>query len=183
MNSDAQLVTQSLAGDLSSYDELTRRWSVRVCAYVAAKVRNRHVTEELAQDAFLRAFRSLATLKDPSKFGSWLLSIAHRLILDWSKAKARTEVQLGTGDYLDNNAQSTSPSVNLERQEEKNLLAREVSALPTNLQETLRMFYYDNITYRQIAELLNVSVATVNARLTQARSMLRDRMSVYESQS
>ena len=168
---------------MSSYDELTRRWSVRVCAYVFAKVRNGHVTEELAQDAFLRAFRSLSTLKDPNKFGSWILSIAHRLILDWSKAKARTEVQLGAGEYLDCKVQDASPSFNLERQEEGDLLAKEVAALPVKLQETLRMFYYDNITYRQIAEVLNVSVATVNARLTQARSILRDRMSVYESKS
>ena len=54
MNSDSQLVMETLAGERSSYDELTRRWSVRVCSYVASRVRNSHITEELAQEAFLK---------------------------------------------------------------------------------------------------------------------------------
>ena len=89
--SDGKLVHQTLDGQQSAFDQLVDRWSARLFSYVRMRVRNEHVSEDIAQESFLKAYRSLASLADQEKFGSWLLSIAHRLIIDWSRRNATSE--------------------------------------------------------------------------------------------
>ena len=152
-----------------------------------SKVGSSEVAEDLAQDALLKAISRLPTLNDPSRFGSWLLSIAHHSAQDWYKSKARTEVSL-------QNHASDAPAfavVDRERtpheicqvKEEHDLVLREVSNLPDQLREVLMIYYYDSVTYQELAEMLDVSTATINARLTQARSLLRTRLAEIGSRS
>src|SRR5690606_329670 len=96
---DDQLVERTLAGDSGAFETLIRRWSPRLLAYARGLVPHTVVAEDIAQESLLRAYRHLATLQQPGQFGPWLLSIAHRLVLDWRKAKARTEVS-----WIDSNS-------------------------------------------------------------------------------
>ena len=189
MNTDADLVGQARQGKVSSYEALVRRWSAPVTAYLRAKVCHAEVAEDLAQESFLRAYHSLATLSNSEKFGSWLLSIAHRLALDWLKAKARTEVRFtdvqredwrgSSGD--DWAANVDPPDEACSQAEDHEILLAMVDELPESLREVLLIYYYDDVTYKDIALMLDVSTATVNARLSKARQMLRDRMSATRS--
>src|SRR5207245_11763611 len=65
----------------------------------------------------------------------------------------------------------------LDREEELQQLMAEVEALPEDYREVLMLYYYEDVTYRDLAQLLGVSVATINARLTKARALLRERLS------
>ncbi|MEM7454965.1 MAG: sigma-70 family RNA polymerase sigma factor [Planctomycetota bacterium] len=187
MASDAELVEQSRSGQLAAYDQLVRRWSARVAAYIRGKVSRPHIVEELAQETFLRGYKSLASLSDPAKFGSWLLSIAHRLILDWRKARSSSEVnisalsddgELANGEMpgSTNRASDISPSSRMEHREQKKQLWEYVDKLPEQLREVVLIYYCDQLSYRETAELLQVSVPTVGVRLARARKMLRQRM-------
>lgn len=186
MNTDAELVQLTLSGEVSAFDTLVRRWSARVCAYTASKVHLRHVSEELAQETFFRAFRSLSALQSHEKFGSWLLSIAHRLAIDWLKAKARSE--MGIADLTQMGQEMTSPtkhnsSTPNHEGGRHEALVTEIEKLPEKLKEVLMIYYYDDVTYQELAKMLDVSVATINARLTQARSLLRERLMNMENQA
>jgi RNA polymerase sigma-70 factor (ECF subfamily) len=180
---DAELVRRSLAGEPSAFEELVRRWAAPVAAFCHAKVGRWGVGEDLAQEALLRAFRALGTLSEPEKFGPWLRGIALRACLDWLKAKERTQVNFSAlaKDGCPEELLESPPDdagANLERGEEIARMMREVEALPEELREVLFLFYYKELKYQEIARLLGVSSATVNVRLTKARTLLRRRLDV-----
>jgi RNA polymerase sigma-70 factor (ECF subfamily) len=180
--SDAELVRQALAGRTEAYADLVRRWSPRVLALCHARVGRADVAEDLAQEALLRGFRALATLTQPERFGAWLHGIALRACLDWLKARERRTVPfsaLGNGrdpdGFLHPRDGSEVPA--LDRDDERRRLLAEVEALPAEYRTVVMLYYYENVTYRELAEMLGVSPATINARLTRARALLRARLS------
>jgi RNA polymerase sigma-70 factor (ECF subfamily) len=178
---DGELVRQTLAGRTQAFEELVRRWAGRVLAVCHARVSRGDAAEDLAQEALLRAFRALRSLAEPDKFGPWLCGIATRTCLDWLKAKERTQVPFSTlvGDH-DADQVLGRPSAaepELDREDELRKLMTEVEALPEECREVVMLYYYQDLTYRDLARLLGVSPATVNARLTRARSLLRERLS------
>jgi len=175
---DGELVRQTLAGTTSAYGALARRWSARVLAICHARV-GPSAAEDLAQEALLRGLRALPTLSDPEKFGSWLMGIAVRTCLDWLKSAKRSEVSL---DALGARGDATAMGLAsmddpaCDRQERTERLLSEVQQLPLIYREAIMLYYYKQGTYQELAELLGVSAATINARLTKARAMLRHRM-------
>jgi RNA polymerase sigma-70 factor, ECF subfamily len=179
---DGELVRQTLAGQGTAYEELVRRWSARVLAFCHAKVRSAHAAEDLAQETLLRGYQALSTLADPDKFGCWLHGIALRTCLDWLKRKEQQQVGFAAigadEDGLEGPAEL--PLEGLARREQLQSLMREVEALPEECREAIMLYYYDDVTYQDIAALLGVSAATVNARLTKARNLLRRRLSGVE---
>lgn len=176
---DGELVRQTLAGDGAAYEELVRRWSARILAFCHAKVRSGPAAEDLAQEALLRGYRGLSSLAEPESFGCWLHGIALRVCLDWLKRKEHQQVGFASagidGDALIEPGEP--PLDRLARQEQLQSLVREVEALPDECREVIMLYYYDDVTYQEIGDALGVSAATVNARLTKARNLLRQRLS------
>jgi len=178
---DGELVRQAVQGIRGASEELARRWAARVLAFCHARVGNRHTAEDLAQEALLRGVRGLSTLTVPDKFGSWLCGIAVRVCLDWRKAKQTAQVPFsvlspdGRGDEPIAHAPAGAVD-DAERAEESRRLLDEIERLPEKHRETLLLYYYQDATYQDLADMLGVSVATINARLTEARAMLRKRL-------
>jgi len=178
---DCELVRRTLQGDRRAADELVDRWAARVLAFCHSRVGDSHIAEDLAQEALLRGLRSLPSLEAPEKFGSWLCGIAVRVCLDWRKARQSTQVPFTA---LDPDGSFDAPldahrdgAAQVDRRDELRRLMREVESLPEKHREVLMLYYYQDVTYQDLADLLDVSTATVNARLTEARSMLRRRLS------
>jgi RNA polymerase sigma-70 factor (ECF subfamily) len=179
---DAELVRQTLAGTSSAYAALVRRWAARVVGVCHARVGRAAAAEDLAQETLLRAFRALPTLADQEKFGPWICGIASRTCLDWLKKSERSEVNMGEMGGGDGEMRFAAPGGDVAERvahdDETRRLMAEVERLPDPLREALMLYYYDDCTYQDLAERLGVSAATINARLTQARTMLRERMGV-----
>ena len=171
---DGELVRRARSGEPAAYDQLARRWAARVLAVCHARV-GRAAAEDLAQESLLRGLRSLATLAEPEKFGPWLVGIAVRTCLDWLKSAKRTEVSLDAmpsgGEFAADDCRDAT-----DRRERAEQLMGEVERLPQPYREVLMSYYYQDCTYQELADMLGVSAATINARLTKARAMLRARM-------
>src|SRR5579884_1135211 len=170
MMTDADLVRRAWAGHTDGYAELVQRWAGRLLALCQARVHRPDVAEDMAQEALLRGFRALHTLHDADKFGAWLCGIARRACLDWLKARERSQVvfsALGvhrrTDELLAGRADETTAAV--EHADEAGRLLEEVEALADEHREVILLYYYNDVTYREMAEMLGVSSATVNARL------------------
>lgn len=181
MTSDEELVQQALAGQSEAYAQLARRWSARVVAFCHARVGCGHAAEDLAQETLLRGLRGLHSLHDADRFGAWLRGIAHRVCLDWHNSKASKQRSFSSlsrdADWASGIvAEVESTSEAAERQDDLNQLMSHVEQLPEDQREVLMLYYYDDVTYQDLATLLGVSVATINARLTQARATLRRRL-------
>jgi len=141
---DGELVRLTRGGRSGAYDELVRRWTARVLAVCHARVHRADVAEELAQESLFRGFRSLATLSDAEKFGSWLCGIATCVCLDWLKDKDREQVSLGSGgtkgekDVRRADGQDCASEV--ETTEELDELMCEVQRLPEKHREVVMLY-------------------------------------------
>lgn len=175
---DGELVKATLAGSNDAYAEIARRWAPRVTAICHSRVRRSDVADDLAQETLLRGFRALQSLSDPTKVGTWLMGIGHRASLDWLKARERSTVVFsGLGpDRPVEGLLSRDDADSAGDVEEKRRLMSEVEALPEALRQVVMMYYYDDVSYRELGDLLGVSAATINARLTKARNLLRERL-------
>jgi RNA polymerase sigma-70 factor (ECF subfamily) len=146
-----------------------------------ARIGRAHLAEDLAQETLLRGFRALHTLSDPDRFGAWLSGIAVRICLDHCKARKNAQVHFSAlgEDHNPESLLSRSDDdlLALEREEERRQLLAEVEALPEDYRQVILLYYYNDMTYLDLANLLGVSTATINARLTRARALLRARLS------
>lgn len=179
MDSDGELVRRAVSGNSGAYGVLAQRWSSRVLAMCRAKVGCTHTAEDLAQESLLRGLRSLENLDSPEKFGAWIRGIAHRVCLDWFKSKQKSQVPfsvLTKNSPGEIRSKSVDASESCQMKDEIDQMMHYVDSLPEEFREVIMLYYYDDITYAELAELLGVSFATVNARLTKARRMLRQRL-------
>lgn len=178
---DGELVRHALEGRTDARDQLVRRWAARVLAHCHAQVRCRQTAEDLAQESLLRAFRGLRTLAEPEKFGAWLRGIAQRVCLDWHKSPKSRQVNFASlgGDQnpdvmlIEPHA---GPEQAADREEQQRRLISAVEQLPEECREVIMLYYYQDVTYRDLAQQLGTSAATVNARLSKARALLRERL-------
>jgi RNA polymerase sigma factor (sigma-70 family) len=177
---DAELVRSTLTGSRDAYAEIARRWAPRVTAICHSRVRKADVADDLAQETLLRGYRALTTLSDPAKVGTWLMGIAARAALDWLKAKERTTLLfsgLGPDRPVEGLLTRDEPDVVGDADERRRLMC-EVERLPEALRQAVMLYYYGDLSYRELGDLLGVSAATINARLTKARTLLRERLTV-----
>lgn len=181
---DGELVRQTLAGRLACYAELARRWSARILAVCRAHVSRGDVAEDLAQESLVRGLQSLASLTDQNKFGPWLRGIAVRACLDWRKAKQTGQRPFSTLDSaagsFDPVGHGESAETTAERREDCERLQAAVAELPEVYRETLLLYYCETVTYQDLADLLGISRATINLRLTKARALLREKLKTVE---
>jgi RNA polymerase sigma factor (sigma-70 family) len=178
---DGQMVRQALEGASPAYESLVRRWSARVLGVCHARVGRAAAAEDLAQETILRGLKALPTLAEPEKFGPWLCGIATRTCLDWLKKSERSEVSL-SATAVNHEGESRfaasghDPASAAEQTDDLRRLMSEVEKLPEPLREVLMLYYYEDCTYQDLAQRLGVSSATINARLTQARMALREKL-------
>jgi RNA polymerase sigma factor (sigma-70 family) len=173
---DGELVRRALDGDAAAYDQLARRWAARVLAVCHARVKRREFASDLAQESLLRALQNLHTLQDPEKFGPWVRGIATNVCKDWFRSPAARDLTLPPGhDGILRWLRIDDEPVGhwLEEVEERHRLLSAIYALPDDLREAIMLHYYDDMTYDELANVLGVSKATVNARLANAREALR----------
>jgi RNA polymerase sigma-70 factor, ECF subfamily len=168
--SDGDLVRAVRTGRREAYDELIRRHAGRIGAVCRSRLGSRGPVEDMVQEAFLRGFRSLDTLGEPEKFGNWVYGIAMRACLDWVKAKERTQVSY--------DAIGLEPARNdaTDDPDRHDKLLAQIDALPETYREVVLLFYYRKQSYQEMSLFLNLSPAAINARLTKARAMLRERL-------
>jgi RNA polymerase sigma-70 factor (ECF subfamily) len=186
MISDGDLVRQSLAGRAAAYEELVRRWAGRITALCHAKLGCAATADDVAQETLLRGYRALQSLSEPDRFGAWLSTIARNNCINWLRSRQRTQVTftaLGHGNNLEGvlSSQSYEEEPELDRDDEARKLRSEVSALPQEFREVLTLYYHHEMTYREMAQVLGISPATINARLTKARGLLRERLTKCSS--
>lgn len=169
---DEELVQECLAGDTAAYGELVRRHQQRVVAVAFRALRDRALAEDLAQEVFLRAYRSLARFQTGRRFRPWLMAIAANRIRDHLKARARrNEVTW----ELDRTA-ATGTSTPLDRAAARQMLQRleaGVADMPEETREVLRLRFVVGLDYDEVAESLEIPLGTVKSRISRARVALR----------
>jgi RNA polymerase sigma-70 factor (ECF subfamily) len=173
-STDDELVARSMDGDRDSFDELVVRWQRPVYALAYRVIGREDDARDVAQEAFLRAFRAIKHFRGQAKFSSWLYRITLNLCRDWIRRERRTPIA-AVPELPDVADSSDGPSV--EEWASQRDLGRRVAALMSRLPEEQRsaivLKEYHGLTFQEIAELLGCPLSTVKTRLYQGLAVLR----------
>ena len=183
--SDAQLIQQVLQGNQEAFSPLVKKYQKGVHALAWRKIGDFHIAQELTQDAFLKAYRQLRTLKDHNAFGGWLYVIVARECLDYLRRNRIPMESLDTADSNEVDKVSYSQYVAEKQEEDVDETRREVvkellKKLPESERTVMTLHYLGEMTVKAISEFLGVSQNTVKSRLSRARNRLRKEEDVIQ---
>ncbi|MCI1189811.1 sigma-70 family RNA polymerase sigma factor [Hymenobacter sp. DH14] len=177
---DLVLIEAALAGSAKAYEGLLANYRKSLYHVVLRMVNNADDADDLTQEVFAKAFQSLARYRADYAFSTWLFRIATNHCIDFIRKRRlktlslSTEMQLGNGDGM--LLEVASPELNPQevyiRQQRIERVQQLVGHLPPKYQKLVRLRYFDELTYEEVAVELQAPLGTVKAQLHKARELL-----------
>ena len=186
LGSDEVIVERALTGDAEAFGELVRRWERRIFALTYGMLGREEDARDATQDTFIAAFRNLRGFRGEAKVSSWLHRIAvNQCISRQRRAKVRSESALD--DEQENDVASFAAPVSespvrvVESRQETVAVRRAINSLPVELRQVVVMKEFEELTFREIADALDLPLSTVKSRLYTALKQLQMRLEKFES--
>ena len=172
-------VNRVLAGDVQAFEGIVRRWQGPLVNMAWRYCRDRGRAEELAQEAFIRAWRGLAQWRREGSFSTWLFALAANVF--------RTELKRfpTVTAPMESAPEPSGPALqhrDLEDRSRHEVLRRAVLALPLRYREPVVLFYFHEMDLAAAAQTMGMPEGTMKARLSRARALLRSRFPQLESE-
>jgi len=183
--SDAAIMLRAAAGDESGFNYLVEKYHRPIIHFLFRMVRNQAIAEELAQEVFLRVYRSRQSYRAEARFTTWLYRIATNLAVnharDTKRERAVRSVYLDAPDEQTGTTPDVAddePSVeqSLLREERMKAIRTHIMALPERQRIAVLMHKYQGMDYRQIGEVLKLSESATKSLLFRAYQTLRDKL-------
>jgi RNA polymerase sigma-70 factor (ECF subfamily) len=179
--SDAVLLKKYIQGDENSLAVLIERHQTKIYGFIYSKVGDRDLSDDIFQDTFVKVVKSLKIngYQEEGKFVSWVTRIAHNLIIDhYRRSKKNTMINSSNNlfekDYfIDHGANAEEQIIDLQI---SNDLTKMIDQLPDDQKEVIKMRMYDDLSFKEIAEITNVSINTALGRMRYAIINLRKMM-------
>lgn len=182
--SDEQIVERALTGDADAFGEIVQRWERKIFALTFGMLGREDDARDATQETFLAAFKNLRAFRGDAKVSSWLHRIAvNQCITRQRRAKVRGETNLD--DEEEKHASTLaaplhySPARVAEAEETTAAIRRAVNSLPVELRQVVVMKEFEELTFKEIAEVLELPVSTVKSRLYTALRQLEMRLNRF----
>ena len=190
--SDSYLVERALDGDVAGFEKLVTRYQNKIMGYVGRMTNgDREEAEDITQEAFIKAYRSLDSFRGQASFSTWLYKIATNLCIDRARTRKRRPQQAysldepydkeddkGGREIADSRFE---PSKGVERDEMRTIVRQTVAEMPEKQRQVLIMCDLQGMAYENIAEVLGIPLGTVKSRIFHARADLARRLKPYMS--
>jgi RNA polymerase sigma-70 factor (ECF subfamily) len=182
--SDLSLVQRAQRGESGAFDALVRRYQHTVVNLVMRYVRNPTEAEDIAQDAFIKAYRALSRFRGDSAFYTWLYRIAINTAKNSLAARARNPVQLdsnGSGDedrpgLEERMIDTATPEALALTEEIRATVSAAIDRLPEDLRTAIMLRELEGLSYEEIAKTMDCPVGTVRSRIFRAREAVDERL-------
>ena len=178
-DSDQQLVERVQAGDKTAFDLLVRKYQHRVLKLVGRFVSDAAEAEDVAQEAFLKAYRALASFRGDSAFYTWLYRIAintaKNALVSNRRRPVDFDLDLQDPEQYDRHArlkEGDTPEGVLLTEEIRNVVERAMEQLPEDLRTAIILRELEGLSYEEIAEAMDCPVGTVRSRIFRAREAI-----------
>ena len=184
---DESLIAAHLTGDAAAFRELVLRYGDSVLGYLFRMTGNRDQAEDLFQETFKKVHEKAHTFRG-GRFKSWLFTIATRAAIDGARRRKRQPVVVAVPEKdcdgenpssLDTVAaaeDAPDPAEELAKKEQKAQVRRAVESLPEKQRATLVLAYYEQLSYREVADVLGCSIGTVKTQMSRALATLARRL-------
>jgi RNA polymerase sigma-70 factor (ECF subfamily) len=175
---ERDLLRKAAGGNLFAFEEIVRRYQKRVYAVALRIVRRHDVADDVAQDTFIRAWRALVSFDLARPFGPWICRIAANLAVNHVRSPRAREEGLPEG-HDEQPAPAADALEGVLDAEAQAVLGRALLALPAEQRAVFVLRVNEELSYKEIAETLELSIGTVMSRLSRAREKLREALLPY----
>jgi RNA polymerase sigma-70 factor (ECF subfamily) len=178
---DNELITLVLKGEQQAYKVLVDRYQLYIFTLAYRLLQSREDAEEVAQDVFVKAYRSLADFKGGSKFSTWLYTIAHNTGITYLRKKKQKILAIddeNTFTQLESR-ESDFKANQVEDKSKKDMVNRAIEMLAPDDAQIITLFYKGDQSLDEIAAVIRMETNTVKVRLFRARQKLKEKMEKY----
>src|SRR6516165_7946891 len=181
---DVRLMRSVAGGDTRAFEQLIERHQALVAGTVARMLGSNADVEDIAQQVFIRVWKSAARYVAKAKFTTWLLKITRNLVFnEMRRAKRRphlpVQIEPEAEEIPLKDEQTSAPDATLLEAELQSAIEKAIGLLPKTQRMALVLRRYDELSYEEIADVLDLSVPAVKSLLFRARTELRDRLKNY----
>ncbi len=176
---DLSLVRRAKKGDYRAFDLLVLKYQSRVIATAFKYVKEKQLAEDIAQEAFIKSYKSIDSFREESSFYTWVYRIAVNTAKNYLvSAKRRDEVVISNlsedDSFYPEKPDVDSPQDLLKASELRDLIFETLSSLGEETRTALSLREFDGLSYEQIAEIVKCPVGTVRSRIFRGREMIED---------
>jgi RNA polymerase sigma factor (sigma-70 family) len=175
---DNEIISKVLKGEQNAYAELVNRYQAYVFTLVLRMIKSREDAEEVAQDVFVKAYRSLADFRGESKFSTWLYTIANTTSITFLRKK-KLDVHSLANEKVFEVADSKDSGLRANLVEQKsrvNMVNEAIAMLSPDDAEIITLFYKAEQNLEEISRILRLETNTAKVRLHRARTRLKEKM-------
>lgn len=178
---DNEIISKVLSGDSSAYAELVNRYQNYVFTLTLRMVKSREDAEEVAQDVFIKAYKYLADFRGASKFTTWLYTIVNNTSISFLRKKKLdihsldNEKVFEVADSLDSGMRANM----VEQKSRATMVSKAISMLSPDDAAIITLFYKNEQTLEEIAQVLGLETNTAKVRLHRARTRLKEKMETH----
>jgi RNA polymerase sigma-70 factor (ECF subfamily) len=178
-DTDRQLVEKVQAGDKRAFDLLVLKYQPRILGLVARYVKDSHEVQDVAQEAFIKAYRALPRFRGDSAFYTWLYRIAINTAKNHLVARGRrppgVDIDVEDAEHYETGGalrEAENPENHLFSEELGRVVKRAIGNLPDDLRTAVTLREFDGLSYEDIAEIMDCPVGTVRSRIFRAREAI-----------
>jgi len=172
-NDDQKLIKAIINGDTRAYTQLVDRYKDLVYTLALRMLKNREEAEEVAQDAFIKVYKSLEKFKGDSKFSTWIYRVTYNTCLDRIKKNKKHINDVPIDKFTEHKLEAVDNALeNMIKAERSELVKQCVDKLPSESAYLLTLFYFEELSLEEIAKIINIEANTVKVKLFRARKKL-----------
>lgn len=176
METDEQLIDDILKGNQQKFRELIQRYQTKVFAVALKVSNNQRDAEDIVQEVFLQLYRSLEKFNSESSFSTWIYRITMNKAIDYKRKQKKLTIDETDNQYLSLPDRNTlTPEETLIKNLDKEVLHSYLHELPKDYRIVIDLYYFEELTYREISLKLNVAVKTVESRLYRAKRLIKEK--------
>lgn len=171
----AQLVQK---GDIELFGVLIDRYEKRLAGYLKRFLRERTDITDIVQDIFIKAYTNIQSFDTTQQFSSWIYRIAHNEAVNFIKKKRSLSFSFFDPDYLINYFKDKdNVGENIERIETKKEIEQVLDDIPPHHKEILLLFFYEELSYKEISDVLKIPISSVGVKINRAKKVVEDILS------
>lgn len=172
---DEEIASRVQKGDIDAFGRLFDRYAGKMSRYATKFIGGEMDIEDAVQDVFIKAYANIQSFLVTKKFSTWLYRIAHNTFVNVIRKKRREKVDFFDFDTLVsfNITSDSSPETDMRTEEMRSKLEKTLGTLKPKYREILTLYYFEDKSYTDIADILQIPIATVAIRLKRAKEQIR----------